>query len=133
MRKVLLPTFTNDLGYSEQPIISLVVALERIHCITCLRMFFRKIFLVMGYHQGVQKQNCLKCFFIRKRIGGFARKLQCIGRECRLPLVPNKNCPITGMSYNSNPVSPDLRRNVWIMFDGGCASDGSACCSIWLR
>lgn len=55
--------------------ISLVIAQERIHCITVFENVFRKIFLVMGYHQGVQKQNCLKCFFIRKQIGVFARKL----------------------------------------------------------
>lgn len=53
----------------------------------------------MGYHQGVQKQNCLKWFFIRKRSGVFARKLQGIGREVAYHSSQNKivfelECPI---------------------------------------
>lgn len=50
-------------------------------------MFSEKYVLVMEYHQGVQKQNCLKCFFIRKQIGVSVRKLQGIGKERSLTIA----------------------------------------------
>jgi hypothetical protein len=65
----------------------------------------------MGYHQGVQKQNCLKCFFIRKRIGVPAGKLQGIGRERSLTIAAkNKTVLLFGSPIILIIVSPDPRK-----------------------
>lgn len=54
----------------------------------------------MGYHQGVQKQNCLKWVFIRKQSGAFTQKLRGLEEKevayhsSRNKIVSELECPI---------------------------------------
>jgi hypothetical protein len=94
----------------------------------------QKRFWYVGYHQGVQKQNCLKMVFIMKVWSVVASKRQM--ESGRLAIAVHANHPsVSSRDYKLSMLrkfgQPNVSRSVneRLSFEL-CASDGSACCSV---